>query len=231
MAANTLYGADREVSGLSVASSSAADNQTLQLLAEAAEAAKAKEQDAMDVDIPRIEDSNTSSPLSDVNSEPEEAASSAKPVSALNDAVEPTIIRTADGKIIVETLDTPALRKQKAIMRRAERERLKQGADMDPSLSGHAGPSQLSGGPEANASHASEGQDNLQARSASQTAVSMPPRDPAAVILEEGQTLDGGTLVWAKARKCQASKISSALLTLRQIHILGGLQLYSSRMI
>ncbi|KZP17582.1 hypothetical protein FIBSPDRAFT_1046754 [Athelia psychrophila] len=265
------YKKNRDVSGLSALSSSTADNQTLQLLADAAAAesrvlGQGSATHAMEVDIPPAQDSNVSSPLSDVNSEPEAATSSVKPMSSIkpmssvqpmstvkplssvkplsgvkpmptveplssvkpmstdqpmstvepmlsvkpastvkpvstvkpmstmSNVVEPTIIRTADGKIIVETLDTPAMRKQKSIMRRAERERL-------ASISAQAGPSTF---PvvdlEPSISHVSEGQDDPQGRSVSRTAASAPPRDPAVVVLEDGRTLDGGTLVWAKAQ-------------------------------
>lgn len=190
---------DRDTSGLSMLNSSATDNQTLQLLADAAASeSRVIEQGSiqhdMEVDIPRLQDSNMSSPLSDLDSNPERATSSTKPISTISTAAAPTFVRTVDGKIIVETLDTPALRKQKSIMRKAERERL-------ASLSAQGGSSQLMGDPETNILHTSESQSDPQGRSVSRAAASVPPRDPAIVVLEDGQTLDGGTLVWAKARK------------------------------
>lgn len=191
-------------------SSSAADNQTLQLLADAAEAESrntaAKGKDAMDVDVPQVQSSNVSSPLSEVKSEVEEATTSAKALSALSNPVEPNIIHTADGKIIVEMLDTPALRKQKSMLRKAERERLKSAAEAEASTSASAGPSRLAGAvSESNTlttlgGNEEEHVEEQQAQLASKVTVSAPPKDPAAVILEEGQSLDGGTLVWAKAR-------------------------------
>ena len=121
------------------------------------------------------------------------------------------IIQNADGTIIVETLDTPALRRQKSIARKAARL-----AQAQVVASSSAGPSGMRSVCSSLTDLDADEEDSGKPRPTS----SAPPKDPADVILVEGETLEGGTLgtlysgtidlllvedlsaiVWAKSRE------------------------------
>lgn len=186
-------GLDREASRLSVQSTSASENQTLRLLVEndITEDGQANNS-AMDVDIPAEEDSEMSSPLSEVSSDVE-ASTSVKPTQD-NPPIR-NIIHTPDGTIIVETLDTPALRRQKSIYRRTERLRL--AAEAEVAATAAAGPSELpaSGSGSSSLTNLEDREDGEKRdKSRVSAPVPPPPQDPAVVVLGEGEMLEGGTL-------------------------------------
>lgn len=100
------------------------------------------------------------------------------------------IIQTADGTIIVETLDTPALRRQKSMARKAARL-----AQAQAAASSSAGPSGVRSVSSSLTDIDADEEDNGKPRSKSaRFASSAPPKDPADVVLGEGDTLEGGTL-------------------------------------
>jgi NuA3 HAT complex component NTO1 len=185
---------DHEASRLSVLSTSASENQTLRLLVEDDEAGGGQaDNNAMDVDIPPAEDGDMSSPLSEARSEME-ATTSAKPMQK-NDPPLRNIVYTPEGTIIVETLDTPALRRQKSLHRKAERLRLAAEAAAVAS----AGPSRLQAPGSASSSltdlDGEEEEDEEKRIKPRVTAPAPPPpKDPAVVELAEGKMLEGGTL-------------------------------------
>jgi hypothetical protein len=138
---------------------------------------------AMDVDIPAGQDSKMSRPLSEVRSE-----TNVKPTQ--DDPPIRNIIHTPDGTIIVETLDTPTLRRQKSTYRRIERLRL--AAEAEAAAAAVAGPSRLS---ESSSLTDLEDEEDGEKRAKSGVhAPPPPPIDPAVVVLAEGETLEGGTL-------------------------------------
>lgn len=165
-------------------STSASENQTLRLLTEDNSEEK-NANDSMDVDSPlKIED-ETSSPLSSVNK------------SAVGKPAPPTsnVIHTPDGKIIVETLDTPALRRQKSMARKAARLRLAAGTDATASSS--AGPSAIRSVSSSLTDLDVDGDEDGELPSRSQSRVassSTAKKDPADVVLADGEFLEGGTL-------------------------------------
>jgi hypothetical protein len=137
----------------------------------------------MDVDIPAGQDSKMSRPLSEVRSE-----TNVKPTQ--DDPPIRNIIHTPDGTIIVETLDTPTLRRQKSTYRRIERLRL--AAEAEAAAAAVAGPSRLS---ESSSLTDLEDEEDGEKRAKSGVhAPPPPPIDPAVVVLAEGETLEGGTL-------------------------------------
>jgi hypothetical protein len=138
---------------------------------------------AMDVDIPAGQDSKMSRPLSEVRSE-----TNVKPTQ--DDPPIRNIIHTPDGTIIVETLDTPTLRRQKSTYRRIERLRL--AAEAEAAAAAVAGPSRLS---ESSSLTDLEDEEDREKRAKSGVhAPPPPPIDPAVVVLADGETLEGGTL-------------------------------------
>jgi len=141
---------------------------------------------AMDVDIPAGQDSKMSRPLSEVRSE-----TNVKPTQ--DDPPIRNIIHTPDGTIIVETLDTPTLRRQKSTYRRIERLRLAAEAEAaEAAAAAVAGPSRLS---ESSSLTDLEDEEDGEKRAKSGVhAPPPPPIDPAVVVLAEGETLEGGTL-------------------------------------
>jgi len=168
----------------------------------------------MDVDIPAGQDSKMSSPLSEARSE-----TNVKPTQK-NDPPIRNIIYASDGTIIVETLDTPTLRRQKGTYRRNEKLRLAAEAE---AAAAAAGPSRLAASASVSSS-LTDLEDEEDGKKRAQSGIhapAPPPRDPAVVILAEGEMLEGGTLgtyhkpcclqsvglirglytVWAKARK------------------------------
>lgn len=172
-------------------STSASENQTLQLLIEDNVAGDGQtESNGMEVDVPAVEDGDMSSPLSEARSEIETSTSAKKDNPPLRN-----IIHTPDGTIIVETLDTPALRRQKSLYRKAERLRLAAEAEAAAS----AGPSRLPASGSGSSSLTDldgdeEEDEDKPIKSVAPAPVPPPPKDPAVVELAEGQTLEGGTL-------------------------------------
>lgn len=188
---------DRETSRLSVLSTSASENQTLRLLTEDNSALDDMDADQsmMDVDIPAEQDGEMSSPLSDVKSDEQDvtARQIEEPPATRN------VIRAPDGTIIVETLDTPALRRQKSIARKAAR--LQRAAEAQATASPSAGPSRLPAVQSTSSSltdmdgdEEKESGGQSLAWPDSRAGASVPPKDPAAVVLADGQMLEGGTL-------------------------------------
>lgn len=174
-------------------STSAAENQTLQPVHDAVANAQAGiNDDAMEVDI--MHDDEMSSPLSDARSDAD-VIPNAKPP----EDVVPTskIVYAPDGTIIVETLDTPALRREKALRRKAERLRLAAEVEAAASLSS-AGPSQLTVSQTRSDSSSltdlEENEEGKTTQSESRPNTSAAPKDPAAVVLADGEMLEGGTL-------------------------------------
>jgi NuA3 HAT complex component NTO1 len=149
--------------------------------------------DNMDVDISAAGDSEMSSPLSEVKSEPDASISTRskrKGTPPLRN-----VIHTPDGKIIVETLDTPALRRQKSLNRKAERLRL--AAEAEAASASSAGPSQLpvfGSGSSLTDLDGDEEETEKPSNSIIVAPPQSPPKDPAVVDLAEGETLEGGTL-------------------------------------
>lgn len=177
-------------------STSASENQTLRLLVDDDVAGGAQaDNNAMDVDIPAGEDGEDgemSSPLSEASSDVE-VTTSAKPVDKQkNTPPLRNIVHAPDGTIIVETLDTPALRRQKTMRRRAER--LQRAAEAEASAS--AGPSQIHASGSGSSSLTDLDGDEEDGKNQSKVAAPTPPppKDPAVVVLAEGETLEGGTL-------------------------------------
>ena len=97
------------------------------------------------------------------------------------------IIQNSDGTIIVETLDTPALRRQKTMARKAAR--------LVQATSSSAGPSGVRSVSSSLTNLDADEEDNGKPRSTSTKVISSaPPKDPAEIVLAEGETLEGGTL-------------------------------------
>lgn len=191
---------DREMSRLSVLSTSTSENQTLQMLEDA-------DADAMEVD--NLPSGNMSSPLSDADVGP---SSSSQPISKSAEPISNSnVIHTPDGKIIVETLDTPALRREKSMRRKAERERLRLAAEAHAqgTTSSAAGPSTYMRSESSSLTDLDLGvggddndeQGRRRPQVPDKSIVVVEPKDPAVVVLADGETLEGGTLVWAKARE------------------------------
>lgn len=180
-------------------STSTSENQTLPPADDVARSTPANQADinnnAMEVDI--THDGEMSSPLSDVISSDVDVTTSAKP----SDNVIPIskIIYAPDGTVIVETLDTPALRREKTQRRKAERLRLAAEAEAAASSS-FAGPSQLPASVMRSDSSSltdlegNEEEEGNAPRNESRLHASVPPKDPAAIVLAEGEMLEGGTL-------------------------------------
>ena len=185
---------DRETSRLSVLSTSTSENQTLRVPVEDGVPEDVQvDNNAMDVDIPVLEDSEMSSPLTEARSDID-IISSAK---TTEKAMPPlrNIIHAPDGTIIVETLDTPLLRRQKSIRRKAERLRL--AAEAEASASASAGPSRLpaiSGSGSSSLTDLDGDEEEDGKRHSRATAPPPEPKDPAVVVLGEGEILEGGTL-------------------------------------
>ena len=175
-------------------STSASENQTLRLLIDDEVSGDAQpDNNAMDVDILGGDDSEMSSPLSEAKSDVE-APTSAKPSKRPTPPLQ-NIIHSPDGTIIVETLDTPALRREKTIRRRVEKARRAAEAEVEASAS--AGPSRLpaSGSSSLTDLEADEEEDSRDLSNGIVSASAPPrPKDPAVVVLDEGETLEGGTL-------------------------------------
>lgn len=100
------------------------------------------------------------------------------------------IIQNPDGTVIVETLDTPALRRQKSMARKAARL-----AEAQAAASSSAGPSGMRSVSSSLTDLDADEEDNGKPRSKSiRFESSAPPKDPADIVLAEGDTLEGGTL-------------------------------------
>ncbi|KXN86201.1 Peregrin [Leucoagaricus sp. SymC.cos] len=204
-------------SRLSVVSTPASENQTL-LTSPQQEAAPplSSVSNASATAVPDQSSYPSPTPLS---------SSSSKIISPL-DLLEQTskIIEGANGTIIIEELDTPAIRRAKNLKRKEEKrqERLRRGsmaADAPIESAGGEPSTALTkgGGADSELSSLSEfgsevtedsGKHNSSRkrargrRKSSAAAVTLPgpKKDSMAnVIVAEGQTLEGGTLVWAKA--------------------------------
>ena len=140
---------------------------------------------SMEVDVSVSHDGEMSSPLSDARSDVEVIVNAEPPATEVS--ATPNIIHAPDGTIIVETLDTPALRRQKTLRRKAEKLRLAAEAEAASFLL--AGPSQLPASAMRSESSSltdldgnEEGRE-IGLRSESKPHTSILPKDPAAVIL------------------------------------------------
>ncbi|KAH9930247.1 uncharacterized protein B0H18DRAFT_1116943 [Fomitopsis serialis] len=107
--------------------------------------------------------------------------------------------------IIIETLDTPALRREKNLQKRLEKERKRaeaaaaaeaERAAQARATSAVAGPSHHVD--EDSKSDMSDLSDLTDAEGAG--AGEVEEKEPGVVVLTEGESLEGGTLVWAKAK-------------------------------
>lgn len=143
---------------------------------------------AMDVDLPTELDNRMSSPLSEVRSE-----TNVKPTQRADPPIR-NIIHASDGTIIVETLDTPTLRRQKSVHRRTEKLRL--AAEAAAAAAAVAGPSRLAASASGSSSLTDlEDDEDGEKRGKSKVYTPPPPPiDPAVVVLAEGEMLEGGTL-------------------------------------
>jgi len=128
---------DRGTSRLSVFSTAASENQTLnQSSSSASGEKKVMTSDAVEDKINRsmeVDNDDASRAAEDITT----VDTAAEPVSALRSpqqrtVIPPgTVIQTKNGTIIIEELDTPAIRREKAIRRKEERLRLAAAAEPD----------------------------------------------------------------------------------------------------
>ena len=163
----TDHSSDPENSRSSVLSATTSENRALNLL---------------------IEDSKETDKIMDVDSSPlTMSPENSPPKFGQSNLLVPqrNIIQNPDGTIIVETLDTPALRRQKSMARKAARL-----AQAQAAASSSAGPSGVRSVSSSLTDLDVDEEDNRKPRPIS----SAPPKDPADVILADGETLEGGTL-------------------------------------
>ena len=218
----SLSNLDRGTSHLSVFSTAASENQTLRTTpplgkpssssARSTTAMQVKDGDVMDVDALEIQEmltaDETNKPMS--NASDKGAIRSAQLTQRIDEIS--SVIMTANGTIIIEELDTPALRRAKNLRRKAERLRLAEAAAAGPSHAPavQSTSSQLSQLPvndgdfemDSELSSLSDiGSDEEEAEtslpkleSPRAVAQTSPEVEPGAVILADGVMLEGGTL-------------------------------------
>ncbi|KAF9224082.1 hypothetical protein BS17DRAFT_780434 [Gyrodon lividus] len=216
--------AERETSKLSTASITAPENQALQGAVPLDEVAgpsglsaqeKAEIEGPMDVEGPQLEPSLLASAPEREPQEEEETQSHLETRIAAILRDPHTKIIAEHGRIIIEELDTPATRREKAVRRKAEKAaaaaaqahaRFTQpitqvkadGHESDlSSLSELESEEEDGDGVDRKDRHPTRTVQPAQPVAGPSTAPQ--PTEAGVVILPEGQTLEGGTLVWAKA--------------------------------
>lgn len=103
-----------------------------------------------------------------------------------------TLSQDPDGKIVIQELDSPVTRRQKAMRKKQARSRL-----AAPAVNTN---SELDGSDLSSLSELSEDEDGDVNQIQNQNETNTKVVQPGEVILEDGKMLEGGTLVWAKAK-------------------------------
>lgn len=103
-----------------------------------------------------------------------------------------TLSQDPDGKIVIQELDSPVTRREKAMRRKQARSRL--------SVTVINANSELDGSDLSSLSELSEDEDGRVHLKKTMSEMKTGAVQPGEVVLEDGKMLDGGTLVWAKAK-------------------------------
>ncbi|KAF8270626.1 PHD-zinc-finger like domain-containing protein [Lactarius quietus] len=103
-----------------------------------------------------------------------------------------TLSQDPDGKIVIQELDSPVTRREKAMRKKQARSRLSA-----PAINAT---SELEGSDLSSLSELSEDEDGKVHIKKTINETKTGAMQPGEVVLEDGKMLDGGTLVWAKAK-------------------------------